>query len=78
MYETIEAIYDEGRIIPLHDELKVKKAKVFLTIIEDIDNGSQSRGMPLENLKQCKGIFKKFPEGLAYQKALRDKYHTFS
>jgi hypothetical protein len=73
MYETIEAIYDEGKIIPLHDEISVKKAKVFLTIVEAMEE-REPLGAPLENLTRCKGIFKKFPEGLKYQKELRDEW----
>jgi len=73
MYETIEAIYDEGKIIPLYDEISVKKAKVFLTIVEDIEE-RKLQGVPLENLMKYKGILKKFPEGLQYQKELRDEW----
>lgn len=74
MYATIEAIYDHGRIIPLSDDLKIKKAKVFLTIVEDMEEDSELHGAPLKNLMQAKGIFKKFPDGLEYQKALRDEW----
>ena len=73
MYETIEAIYEEGKIIPLHDELHVKKAKVFLTIVETMEE-PEERGMPLAELRNYKGIFKKFPDGLRYQKELRDEW----
>lgn len=73
MYETIEAIYNEGKIIPLYDKISVKKAKVFITIIEDMEE-RELQGAPLENLMQFKGIFKKFPEGMEYQKELRDEW----
>jgi heterodisulfide reductase subunit C len=73
MYETIEAIYEDGKIIPLNDELKVKKAKVFLTIVEEMEE-SEPQGVPLNSLMQFKGLFKKFPEGLKYQKELRDEW----
>ncbi|NIM17860.1 MAG: DUF104 domain-containing protein [Candidatus Aminicenantes bacterium] len=73
MYETIEAIYEDGRIIPLHDELHVKKAKVFLTIVETMEE-PEEQGMPLAELAKYKGIFKKFPNGLKYQKELRDEW----
>ena len=75
MYETVEAIYDEGRIYPLYEELSVKKAKVFITIVENMeDHEPQKQGVPLANLKQFKGVFKKLPEGLKYQKELRDEW----
>ncbi len=75
MYETIEAIYDEGKIFPLYDALNVRKAKVLLTIVENMDQREpQRQGVPLENLKQHKGIFKEFPEGLKYQKEIRDEW----
>jgi hypothetical protein len=73
MYETIEAIYEEGKIIPLYDELSVKKAKVFITVVENMEE-PEPKGVPLENLTRYKGIFKKFPEGLKYQKELRDEW----
>lgn len=73
MYETIEAIYEEGRIIPLHDELHVKKAKVFLTIVETMEE-SEEQGVPLAELKKYRGILKKFPDGLKYQKELRNEW----
>lgn len=73
MYETIEAIYEEGKIIPLYDELRVKKAKVFITVIENMEE-CEPKGVPLKNVMQHKGLFKKFPEGLKYQKELRDEW----
>ena len=73
MYETIEAIYDDGQIIRLKDELPVKRAKVFLTILEELEE-DEPQGMPLETLAQFKGALKKFPDGLAYQQELRDEW----
>ncbi len=73
MYETIEAIYENGKITPLHDELHIKKAKVFLTFIEKMED-TEPQGVPLEELMKFKGVFKKFPEGLKYQKELRDEW----
>ncbi|HLP44705.1 MAG TPA: hypothetical protein VK186_27545 [Candidatus Deferrimicrobium sp.] len=73
MYETIEAIYERGKITPLHDKLHIKKAKVFLTILEKIEE-PEPQGVPLEKLTKFKGVFKKFPEGLKYQKELRNEW----
>ncbi len=73
MYETIEAIYEGGKITPLYDKLHIKRAKVFLTILEKIEE-PEPQGVPLEKLTKFKGVFKKFPEGLKYQKELRNEW----
>jgi hypothetical protein len=73
MYETIEAIYEKRKITPLHDKIHIKRAKVFLTILETIEE-PEPKGAPLERLTKFKGIFKKFPEGLKYQKELRNEW----
>jgi hypothetical protein len=73
MYETIEAIYEDGKITPLHDKLHVKRAKVFLTILEKMED-AEPQGTPIEELAKFKGVFKKFPEGMKYQKELRDEW----
>ncbi|MCK4762061.1 MAG: hypothetical protein KAW12_07670 [Candidatus Aminicenantes bacterium] len=73
MYETIEAIYDEGKIFPLYEKIEVKRAKVFITIVENME-AEEPQGVPLKNLMQCKGVFRKFPEGIEYQKELRDEW----
>jgi hypothetical protein len=73
MYETIEAIYEDGKITPMKDELNIKKAKVLLTIVENLDE-REPKGVPLAHLMKYRGILKKFPEGLKYQKELRDEW----
>ena len=73
MYETIEAIYEDGKIIPMEDELNIKKAKVLLTIVENLEERKPD-GKPLAHLMKYKGILKNFPEGLKYQKDLRDEW----
>ena len=73
MYETIEAIYEEGKIIPLVDEINIKKAKVLITFVEKMQD-HEPKGVPLAHLLRYKGILKKFPEGLKYQKELRDEW----
>ena len=73
MYETIEAIYENGRLIPLKDELPTKRSKVFITILEELED-DEPKGMPLETLSQMKGALKNFPNGLTYQKELRDEW----
>ena len=73
MYETIEAIYDEGKIIPTIDHLTIKKAKVLLTIVENMEE-HEPKGVPIAHLLRYKGVLKKFPEGLKYQEGLRDEW----
>jgi hypothetical protein len=73
MYETIEAIYDNGKIIPVKDEINIKKAKVLLTFVEKMEE-HEPKGVPLTHLMRYKGLLKKFPEGLKYQKELRDEW----
>ena len=38
MYQTIEAIYEDGKIIPINEMMPIKKARVFITIVEDVSN----------------------------------------
>lgn len=73
MYKTIEAIYENGKIIPLVDEIPSKRARVLLTIVEDIEE-SEPEGLTFGHLEKYQGIFERFPEGLEYQKELRDEW----
>jgi len=73
MYETIEAIYEDGKIIPMEDKLNIKKAKVLLTIVENLAE-REPKGVPLAHLMKYRGILKKFPEGLKYQEELRNEW----
>jgi len=35
MYTTIEALYKDGKILPLKDNIKIKNGKVLITVLED-------------------------------------------
>ena len=35
MLRTFEAIYEDGRITPIADELDIRKARVLVTVVED-------------------------------------------
>ncbi|WP_207690981.1 hypothetical protein [Desulfonema limicola] len=35
MYKTIEAIYKDGSVFPLKDEIPVKYARILITILEE-------------------------------------------
>ena len=53
--KTIEAIYDNGRII-IKDKLEIKKARVLITFIEPIDEEKIRVKFPTTDLGQLKDI----------------------
>lgn len=67
MLKTIEAYYENGKIIYKDSMPPVKKAKLLITILEE---GSRKT----KNLSRFKGIFKKKIDGLKYQKKLRKEW----
>ncbi len=72
MYKTIEALYKEGVIITLTEEIPVKYARILITILESKDNISGIQG---DELKQYQGILKNFHDDpVAYQRSLRDEW----
>jgi hypothetical protein len=68
MYKTIEAYYKNGKIIYKDAMPALKKAKLFITIVEE-DIRKVSR------LSRFRGIFKKKVDGLAYQKRMRGEWN---
>jgi predicted DNA-binding antitoxin AbrB/MazE fold protein len=73
MYTTIEAIYDNGKIIPLKDEIKLKHGKVLITIIGDQD--VKAGISTIRNLLKYKSLIKNLPEDpVKYQRELRDAW----
>lgn len=64
MYKTIEAYYEDGKIIYKEAMPSVKRAKLFITIIEE-------EPRKIQELSRFKGIFKKRVDGLEYQKKMR-------
>ena len=42
MYKTIEAIYEDGKILDLKEPLNIKKARILITIINEISESSTS------------------------------------
>jgi len=70
MFKTIEALYENGKIIPLNDVIPFKKAKVLITILEE----KNTEGMKAGDLIKFKGILKNFPEDpVEYQRRIRDE-----
>lgn len=51
MYRTIEAMYDNGRIIPLEDgELNIKKGKILITVLEE-DETDKNKEAQVQSLR---------------------------
>lgn len=74
MYTTIEALYDNGKIIPLKDELKLKHGKVLITVIENEDNEEMNKSN-LRNLLRYQALISNLPkEPVKYQRELRDAW----
>ena len=68
MYKTIEAYYENGKIIYKEAMPVLKKAKLLITIVEE-DTGK------IPDLSRFKGIFKKKVNGLEYQKKMRGEWN---
>lgn len=68
MYKTIEAYYENGKIIYKEAMPALKKAKLLITIIEE-DTRKE------HGLSRFKGIFKKKVNGLEYQKKMRGEWN---
>ncbi|MEW6087113.1 MAG: hypothetical protein AB1498_02265 [bacterium] len=66
MYKTIEAYYENGKIIYREDMPVIKKAKLIITIIEDLEKNHK--------LSRYRGILKKKVDGLKYQKKIRNEW----
>lgn len=67
MYRTIEAYYENGKIIYKEAMPPLKRAKLFITIIEE---GACETHL----FSRFKGIFKKKVDGLEYQRKIRGEW----
>lgn len=67
MYKTIEAYYENGKIIYKDAMPPLKTAKLLITIVEE-------DGKRVSGLSRFKGIFKKKVNGLAYQRNIRGEW----
>jgi len=67
MFKTIEAYYENGKIIYKDAMPPLKKAKLLITIVEEEPRKTQK-------LLRFKGIFKKKADGLEYQKKIRNEW----
>ena len=72
MYKTIEAIYRDGSVFPLKDEIPVRYAKILITFLSENETVS---GMSGHILKKYQGILKNFHDDpVEYQRRLRDEW----
>lgn len=67
MLKTIEAYYENGKIIYKESMPPIKNAKLLITIIEEEVEKAVK-------LARFKGIFKKKIDGLEYQKKIRGEW----
>ena len=68
MYKTIEAYYDNGKIIYKEALPPLRKARLLITIVEEKPHKAQT-------LSRYKGILKKKVDGLEYQKKMRSEWN---
>jgi predicted DNA-binding antitoxin AbrB/MazE fold protein len=74
MYTTIEAIYDNGKIVPIKDKINLKRGKVLITIIGDEDTSLEGKST-LKNLLKYRSTIKNLPKDpVNYQRELRDAW----
>ena len=75
MYTTIEALYDNGKIVPLKGKIKIKRGKVLVTIIEsDEPEHKTERGeLMAEALKKIadKSGLKSIKNPVSWQREVR-------
>lgn len=73
MENSITAIYDKGMLTPLIGKLPVKKTKVKVTILEEIE--TETDGISVEDLKSIKGKLTSYPsDTIKYQRDIRDAW----
>jgi len=67
MYRTIEALYKEGRIIPIRDLIPVREARVLVTFIDDdkVNAPAKKKGLKFKTYR-CGGKLKDFTREDAY------------
>lgn len=72
MYKTIEAIYKDGKLIPLNEPLNLNNARVLITVLEeDIEN----RGLTGKDLAKFCGILEDWEiDGVEYQRKIRSEW----
>jgi len=77
MYKTIEALYEDGKIKPLNDEiLGIKKGKVLITILEVFDEDDEQNYPTFteDDIKQLSKGITLNEDPLEYQKRMRNEW----
>ena len=68
MHKTIEALYKNGKIIPLADTIPAKEARVFITFLDSGKQGKvvgKKKGLKLTTYR-CRGKLRDFTREDAY------------
>jgi hypothetical protein len=67
MHRTIEALYKDGKIIPLGDVIPVREARVLVTFIEEEKGKAPVKKKPLKlKTYRCGGKIRDFTREDAY------------
>jgi hypothetical protein len=67
MHRTIEALYKNGKIIPLGDVIPVREARVLVTFIEEEKRKAPARKKTLKfKIYRCGGKLRDFTREDAY------------
>lgn len=73
MEQTITAIYENGKLLPLIGKLPEKKTKARVTILEEPEN--EHIGFTPGDLKKLCGRIKSYPkEAVKYQRKIRNEW----
>lgn len=81
MYKTIEAIYENGKILPLDDsEINIKRGKVLLTILEIYEKKdiSPETTFSEKDVSKLAGSITLYEDPLEYQKRMRNEWLTLN
>jgi hypothetical protein len=67
MHRTIEALYKDGKIIPMGDFIPVREARVLVTFIEDdkVKAPAKKKGLKFKTYR-CGGMLRDFTREDAY------------
>ncbi len=67
MHRTIEALYKDGKIIPMGDFIPVREARVLVTFIEDdkVKAPTKKKGLKFKTYR-CGGMLRDFTREDAY------------
>ena len=74
MFKTIEAICDNGRLLPIRSRLPHTRSRVLVTFISKEDK-IKSKGSRLNTIIAAGGTLKSFKgDAVKYQRSMRDDW----